>query len=448
MTSATSASANNSTASPEAAAALLYCEQAERDAALVPDIGADVVARSVRKVGVVGAGTMGGGIAMNFLNTGIPVVLTDRSRAAVEHGAAVIRGNYERSASKGKLSKEDVDRRLSLLGTSVDLEPLGDCDLVIEAVFEDIAIKTALFERLDLICKAGCILATNTSYLDVNLIARATKRPSDVLGLHFFSPANVMKLLEVVRGRETADDVIVTAMQIARTIGKVPVLVGVCHGFVGNRMLSARRTQAFSLIQEGAMPWDVDRVLEEFGMPMGPFAMTDLAGLDVGWSPERSRGETVLRDKLCELGRRGQKVGAGYYNYDPASRARSVDEGVRSLVEQYAAKSGLSQRRISDEEILERCLYSSINEGARIIEERIAQRASDIDVIWVNGYGWPKQKGGPMYWADCLGLGHVLDAVRRYESALGEAWAPADLLIQLVERGGRFTDVRQEGLSR
>jgi len=423
---------------PDSEAARYYAA-AEREAGIVEGIGDDVVARPIECVGVIGAGTMGGGIAMSLLNAGLPVVLIDTTQAAVERGVAVIRGNYERSASKGKLTPEDVERRMGLLTSSTAYEQVADCDLVIEAVFEDMALKKDVFGRLDRICKQGAVLASNTSYLDVNEIAAATRRPGNVIGLHFFSPANVMKLLEVVRGKVTAPDVIATAMNLGRGVGKVPVLVGVCHGFVGNRMLSARRTQAFSLILEGAMPWDVDRVLEEFGMPMGPFAMTDLAGLDIGWSPERSQGETVLRDRLCELGRRGQKTGGGYYNYDPQTRQRSVEPAVHALVVEFAAKSGRPQRAITDHEILERCLYSSINEGAKILEEGIAQRAGDIDVIWVNGYGWPKRRGGPMYWADSVGLDNVLAAVRRYEAMLGDEWRPAERLCRLVESGCSLT---------
>lgn len=418
--------------------ALRYYIQAERAAAHIEGLDTAAV-RTVQRVGVIGAGTMGGGIAMNFLNVGIPVVLVDTSEDAVQRGVSVIRGNYDRSAGKGKLTVEEVHLRMGLLEPSVDLRSVADCDLVIEAVFEDMTLKQDLFARLDVLRKPGAVLATNTSYLNVDEIAAATRSPQDVIGMHFFSPANVMKLLEVVRGRMTSVEVIATAMHVAATIGKVPVLVGVCHGFVGNRMLSARRTQAFGLIQEGAMPWDVDRVLESFGMPMGPFAMTDLAGLDIGWSAERSRGDTVLRDRLCELGRRGQKSGAGYYTYDPTTRKRSEDPAIAELVREYAAISGRPQRQITDEEILERCLYSSVNEGAKILEEGIARRASDIDVIWVNGYGWPKSLGGPMHWADGVGLDKVLAAVRRYESMLGEEWRPANLLVRLVGKREYFT---------
>jgi 3-hydroxyacyl-CoA dehydrogenase len=425
-------------ASPESKAQRYYFF-AEREAAKVSDIGSDVKERPIKKVGIIGAGTMGGGIAMNFLNVGIPVVLIETKQEFLDRGLKVIRGNYERTASKGKMTQADVEKRMGLISPSLELEKVADCDLVIEAVFENMDIKKQLFSRLDGIVKQGAILASNTSYLDVNVIASATKRPQDVIGLHFFSPANVMKLLEIVRGKESAKDVVATSMALGKTIKKIPVLVGVCHGFVGNRMLAARRDQAMSLIQEGAMPWDVDRVLEEFGMPMGSFAMGDLAGLDIGWSAETSKGDTILRDKLCELGRRGQKTGAGYYKYDPKTRERSIDPIVGELVTEFAKKSGKPQRKISDQEILERCLYSMVNEGAKILEEGIAQRASDIDVVWINGYGWPVYRGGPMFWADSIGLAKVLQSIQAFEKQLGEAWKPSNLLKQLAEQGKTFT---------
>jgi 3-hydroxyacyl-CoA dehydrogenase len=425
-------------ASPESKAQRYYFF-AEREAAKVDDIGADVAQRAIKKVGVIGAGTMGGGISMNFLNAGIPVVLIETKQDALDRGIKVIRGNYERTASKGKMTQADVDKRMGMITPSLELETVADCDLVIEAVFENMDVKKQLFGKLDGICKKGAIIATNTSYLDVNEIAGATKRPHDVIGLHFFSPANVMKLLEIVRGKDSAKDVVATSMALGKTIKKVPVLVGVCYGFVGNRMLAARRDQALALIQEGAMPWDVDRVLEEFGMPMGPFAMGDLAGLDLGWTAETSKGDSVLKDKLCELGRRGQKTGAGYYDYDPQTRARTVSPMVGELVTDFAKKTGKPQRKISDQEILERCLLSMVNEGAKILEESIAQRASDIDVVWVNGYGWPVYRGGPMFWADSLGLGKVLETIKGFEKQFGAEWKPAKLLVQLAEQGKTFT---------
>jgi 3-hydroxyacyl-CoA dehydrogenase len=412
---------------------------AEREANKVSDIGADVKERPIKKVGIIGAGTMGGGIAMNFLNAGIPVTLIETKQEFLDRGLKVIRGNYERTASKGKMTQEDVEKRMGLITPTLELEKVADSDLVIEAVFENMDIKKQLFGKLDGIVKQGAILASNTSYLDVNEIASATKRPNDVIGLHFFSPANVMKLLEIVRGKDSAKDVVATSMALGKTIKKIPVLVGVCHGFVGNRMLAARRDQAMSLIQEGAMPWDVDRVLEDFGMPMGPFAMGDLAGLDIGWSQETSKPDSVLRDKLVELGRRGQKTGAGYYKYDPQTRERSVDPVVAELVADFAKKSGKPQRKISDQEILERSLYSMVNEGAKILEEGIAQRASDIDVVWINGYGWPVYRGGPMFWADSIGLAKVYESIQGYEKQFGASWKPSDLLKQLAEQGKTFT---------
>ena len=327
---------------------------------------------------------------------------------------------------------------MSLLSPTLALEDLRECDLVIEAVFEDMAIKKEVFGKLDTICKAGAILASNTSYLDINEIAQATRRPADVIGLHFFSPANVMKLLEIVRGDATGKDVIATCIALGKRIGKVSVLVGVCRGFVGNRMLAARGEQARQLMLEGAMPWDIDRVLEEFGMPMGPFAMSDLAGLDIGWDVKTSKGESVLRDKLCELGRRGQKTGAGFYNYDPQTRARSVDPLVAELVTHYAKQAGFALRQVSDQEILERCLYPMVNEGAKILQEGIALRASDIDVVWVNGYGWPVYRGGPMHWADSVGLPKIVEALASYQERLGEAGKPAELLLQRVRDGKNF----------
>jgi 3-hydroxyacyl-CoA dehydrogenase len=419
--------------------ALRYVFFAERAAAKIEGIDAAQSERPVTLVGMIGAGTMGGGIAMNFLNKGIPVVIVEARQDALERGVATIRSNYERSMAKGKLSAAGLESRMGLLRPSLDFAALAPCDLVIEAVFEDMAIKKDVFARLDRIAKPGAILATNTSFLDVNEIAACTARPQDVVGMHFFSPANVMKLLEVVRGKASAPDVVATAAAIGRRVGKVPVVVGVCHGFVGNRMLAARRAQSLDLILEGAMPWDVDRVLEEFGMPMGPFAMSDLAGLDIGWSAETSKPGEFLRDKLCDMGRRGQKTGAGYYNYDLKTRARSVDPAVGELVAEFARRSGRMQREVSDTEILERCLFAMVNEGAKILEEGIAQRATDIDTIWVNGYGWPTWRGGPMYWADSLGLAHVLERLREHATRVGTALEPAKRLLELAAVGGTFT---------
>jgi 3-hydroxyacyl-CoA dehydrogenase len=412
---------------------------AEREAAKVPDVPADTSQRPIKKVGVIGAGTMGGGISMNFLNIGVPVTIVETKQDALDRGYATIKKNYERTASRGKLTQADVDKRMSLLTPTLQIEQLADCDLVIEAVFESMEIKKEVFSKLDRIVKQGAILATNTSYLDVNEIANITKRPQDVIGLHFFSPANVMKLLEIVRGSQSAKDVVATSMALGKTISKIPVLVGVCRGFVGNRMLAARRDQAQDLIMQGAMPWDIDRVLEDFGMPMGPFAMSDLAGLDIGWDAKTSKPDSVLRDRLVEMGRRGQKTGAGFYNYDPQTRERKVDPAVQALVIEFAKKSGAEPRTIGDQEILERCLYSMVNEGAKILEEGIALRASDIDVVWVNGYGWPVYRGGPMFWADSIGLKKVVESMLGYQKRLGDRWKPAELLSRLAEQGKTFT---------
>jgi 3-hydroxyacyl-CoA dehydrogenase len=411
-----------------------YVFFAERQAAKIPDVPETTPVRSIRKVGVIGAGTMGGGIAMNFANVGIPVTIVETKPEALDRGLSVIRKNYETSAKRGRLSLADVETRMGQLAGSLDLSALADCDLVIEAVFENMAIKKEVFGKLNAIVKQGAILASNTSYLDVDEIASATTRPEDVIGLHFFSPANVMRLLEVVRGEKTAKDVVATAMQMARKIGKVAVLVGVCHGFVGNRMLAQRQREANKLILEGAMPWDVDRVLYDFGLPMGPFAMSDLAGLDIGWSRETSKGETV-REILCEMDRRGQKTGAGFYDYDE-NRTAKPSEVTEKIILDLAAKKGVNRRPISDEEILQRCIYPMINEGAKILEEGKAIRASDIDIVWINGYGWPVYRGGPMFYADTVGLAHVLETLKEFEGRHGPDFKPSALLEKLVAEGG------------
>lgn len=411
---------------------------AERQAAKIPDVPDDTPTRKIAKVGIIGAGTMGGGIAMNFVNVGIPVTIVEAKQEALDRGLSVIRKNYENTAKRGRLTMADVETRMGRFTPSMDFAALADCDLVIEAVFENMAIKKEVFGKLDAIAKRGAILATNTSYLDVNEIAAATSRPEDVIGMHFFSPANVMRLLEVVRGDKTAKDVIATAMGLAKTIGKVGVLVGVCHGFVGNRMLAQRQREATKLILEGAMPWDVDRVLYDFGLPMGPFAMSDLAGLDIGWSRETSKGETV-REILCEMDRRGQKTGAGFYDYDEARNAKP-SEVTEKVILNLAAKKGINRRPISDEEILQRCIYPMINEGAKILEEGKAIRASDIDTVWVNGYGWPVYRGGPMFYGDTIGLAEVLKVMKGFEGLHGADFKPSALLEKLVTEGKGFRD--------
>ncbi|WP_230530076.1 3-hydroxyacyl-CoA dehydrogenase NAD-binding domain-containing protein [Microvirga roseola] len=425
--------------SGEQSAAQRHVFFAERQVWKIPDISEDTPTLPIKKVGVIGAGTMGGGISMNFANAGIPVTIVEAKPEALERGLSVIRRNYETTAKKGRMSAEDVERRMGLLTGSLKLEDLADCDLIIEAVFENMAIKKEVFTKLDAIAKPGAILASNTSYLNVNEIASVTKRPESVLGMHFFSPANVMRLLEVVRGEKTDKKVVATAMQLGRKIGKVAVLVGVCHGFVGNRMLEQRQREANRLIMEGAMPWDVDRVLYDFGLPMGPFAMADLAGLDIGWSRETSKGETI-REILCEQDRRGQKTGAGFYDYDENRNAKP-SKLVEQIILDLSAKKGVTRRAISDQEILERCIYPMINEGTKILEEGIAIRSSDIDIVWINGYGWPVYRGGPMFYGEQVGLGHVLERLREYEKQFGAEFKPSALLERLVAEGKGFRDL-------
>jgi 3-hydroxyacyl-CoA dehydrogenase len=371
---------------------------AERQAAKIDGLPADVQPLPIKSVGIIGAGTMGGGIAMNFLNVGIPVTIVEMKQEALDRGVAVIRKNYENSAKKGRFPMEEVEARMGRLTPSLSLEDLKDVDLIIEAVFENMDIKKDIFGKLDKIAKPGAILASNTSYLNVDEIAASTTRPEAVVGMHFFSPANVMRLLEVVNGAKTSKQVLATAMAVGKQIGKIGVVSGVCHGFIGNRMLGKRQEQANKLILEGARPSDVDRVLTDFGFPMGPFQMADLAGLDIGWSADTSKGETV-RDRLCEAGLRGQKNGKGFYDYDE-NRNRTPSPVAEKIIDDYAAEKGINRRTISDEEILERCLYPMVNEGARILDEGMAQRASDIDIVWINGYGWPVYRGGPMFWAE------------------------------------------------
>ncbi|HOM11744.1 MAG TPA: 3-hydroxyacyl-CoA dehydrogenase NAD-binding domain-containing protein [Rubrivivax sp.] len=414
-----------------------YMFFAERQAAKIDGLPEGTRPRPVKTVGIIGAGTMGGGIAMNFLNKGLAVTIVETQAAALERGVATIKKNYDNTAAKGRMTPADVDKRMALLTPTLELSALAQVDLVIEAIFENMAVKRDLFARLDSICKPGAVLASNTSYLDVNEIAAATKRPHDVVGMHFFSPANVMKLLEVVRGAKTSPEVLATAMELGKVIAKVPVVSGVCHGFIGNRMLAQRRVQADALILEGAMPWDVDRVAYDFGWPMGPFQMSDLAGLDIGWSKESSKGATV-RERLNELDRRGQKTGAGYYDYD-AKRNRSNPALVEKLILDFAAEKGIQRRRIDDQEILERLVYPMVNEGAKILAEGIAQRASDIDVVWIYGYGWPVYRGGPMFYADTVGAAQVLAALEKHLPKLGEGFQIAPLLREVAASGKRFT---------
>ncbi|KQW71074.1 3-hydroxyacyl-CoA dehydrogenase [Phenylobacterium sp. Root77] len=421
-------------------AAQRYSFFAERTAQKIPDVPDDTALIPIKKVGIIGAGTMGGGIAMNFANAGIPVVIVEQKQEPLDRGLATIRKNYERTASRGGITAEQVEQRVGLITGSLSMEDsFADVDLVIEAVFERMDIKKDIFTKLDAICKPGAILATNTSGLDIDEIASVTKRPESVIGLHFFSPANVMKLLEIVRADHTSNEVIATSMKLAKQIGKVAVLVGVCPGFVGNRILGARQREAQKLVMEGAMPWDIDRVLYDFGFPMGPFAMSDLAGLDIGWVKEKSKGESI-RDVLCEADRRGQKTGAGYYDYDE-NRVAKPSPFTEKVINDFIVKSGANPRKISDEEILERCIFPMINEGVKILEEGKAIRASDVDVVWQNGYGWPVYRGGPMHYGDQVGPAKVLAKMKEFQATMGDQFKPAALLEKLVAENKKFADL-------
>ena len=410
---------------------------AERQASKVAGIDKNTPDLPISKVGVIGGGLMGGGIAMNMANVGIPVTIIETNQAALDRGLGIIRKNYENTASKGRLSAEDVETRCGLINGSLEMESLADCDLIIEAVFENMAVKKDIFSRLDQIAKPEAILASNTSALDLNEIANVTTRPESVIGLHFFSPANVMKLLEIVRGEKTADPVIKTCMAFAKRIKKVATLVGVCPGFVGNRILFMRQHQANLVALEGAAVEKVDQVLFDFGFPMGAFQMADLAGLDLGWDKEKSNSETV-KDRLCEQDRRGQKTGAGFYDYDEKRRP-TPSSLVADLIKDHAEKSGVTRREFSDEEILDRCVLPMINEGAKILDEGIAMRASDIDVVYVYGYGWPIYRGGPMHYANSIGLGKVVEKLRHYQDKTGDDfWTPSPYLVNLAENGKKF----------
>ncbi len=428
--------------------ALRHVFAAERAAGKVPGLPDDTPLRAIHSVGVVGAGTMGGGISMNFLNIGVPVVLLETSQAALDKGLATIRRNYDNSAKKGKLTTEQVAQRMALLTPTLDYAAFSGVDLVIEAVFEHIDVKRQVFTQLDAVCKPGAILATNTSYLDVDRIAGFTQRPADVLGLHFFSPANVMRLLEVVRGAATAPDVLATALALGKRIKKVAVVSGVCDGFIGNRMLARYGGAAARLIDAGATPQQVDRALERFGFAMGPFRVSDLAGLDIGWATRKRKAEEagvahepIIADRLCEQGRFGQKTGAGWYRSAPGVREPQADTVTEEVMRAHRAAKGITPRAIGHDEVVERCLYALVNEGARILAEGIAARASDIDLVYLNGYGFPRHRGGPMRHADEVGLANVLRALRRFsvEPGADTSWEPAPLLLRLAEEGGSFT---------
>lgn len=430
--------------SPESRA-LRHAFEGERSAAKIPDVPADTPTRPIARVGVIGAGTMGGGISMNFLNAGIPVTLLEMTQQALDNGMGVIRRNYEGSLKKGKLTQDALDRRMALLTGTLAYDDLRHCDLIIEAVFEELSVKESVFKKLDAAAKVGAILATNTSTLDVNKIAKFTRRPADVVGMHFFSPANVMKLLEVVRGDATAKDVLATVMQLAKKIRKTAVVSGVCDGFIGNRMIGKYGYQAGVLMVSGATPWQVDKALEKWGMAMGPFRMGDLAGNDIGWAiRKREYAEhppTIpnLADRLCELGRFGQKTGKGWYLYQAGNRNAIPDPEVEKMVEDYRKELGVTPRKISDEEIVQRCVYALVNEGARILDDGIAARASDIDMIYLTGYGFPLHRGGPMRYADEVGLYSVARTMQEFAAAGDAFWEPAPLIARLVAEGKSLT---------
>jgi 3-hydroxyacyl-CoA dehydrogenase len=412
----------------------------------VLDMPADTKSRDVKQAAVIGGGTMGGGIAMCFANAGIPVTLIETTEDALQAGLAKIKTNYENTVKRGGLSEADAEKRIALIKGGVGLESARDADMVIEAVFEEMGLKKEIFGKLDQIAKKGAVLATNTSTLDVNEIANSTKRPQDVLGMHFFSPANIMKLLEIVRGKATAFDTLQTAISVGRKIAKVPVVVGVCYGFVGNRMLHRRGIEADRLALEGALPQQVDAATTEFGFPMGPFAMGDLAGIDVGWRIRRGLGlRNEVADTLAEAGRFGQKTGKGYYIYEKGSRTPIPDPEVEKIILDASAKKGIKRREIDKQEIIERTIYPMINEGARILEEGIATRPGDIDVIWLYGYGWPVWRGGPMHYADTVGLKHVRDRLAFYAERSGdETLKPAALLDKLANEGRTFASLATE----
>jgi 3-hydroxyacyl-CoA dehydrogenase len=434
--------------SPESAA-LRHVFQAERAASHIVDVPPDTPVRPIRKVGVIGAGTMGGGITMSFINAGLPVVMLETKQDALDRGLANIRRNYQGALRKGTLNEASLEQRLALITPTLDFGLMRDADLVIEAVFENMDVKRQVFATLDGVVQQGAILASNTSALNLDEIANFTRRPADVIGMHFFSPANVMRLLEVVRGAKTAKDVLATVMRLAKTIGKVAVVSAVCDGFIGNRMLARYGAAAHDLIMAGALPQQVDAALQDFGMAMGPFRVGDLAGLDIGWALRKRRSAqfperdfSTVADDLCEAGRFGQKTGAGWYRYEPGSRHPIPDPKVTAIIEQYRRQKGIVPRAVTTEEIVERCIYALINEGARILEDAIAQRASDIDLVYLNGYGFPAFRGGPMFYADQTGLHDIARVLERIAAQPGSDtafWTPAALLTRLAQQGQTFS---------
>jgi 3-hydroxyacyl-CoA dehydrogenase len=428
--------------------ALRHAFFAERIAGKVPDVPADTPLRGISTAAVIGAGTMGGGIAMNFLNAGIPVTLLDTTQAALDKGLAAVRKNYESSLKKGKLTQDKLAQRLALLRATLAYEDIAQADIVVEAVFEDMGVKEAVFKKLDQVMKAGAILATNTSTLDVNRIAAFTGRPQDVIGTHFFSPANVMKLLEIVRGAQTGKDVLATTLALSKKLKKTGVVAGVCDGFIGNRMIEQYTRQAFQLLEEGCLPEQVDKAAEKFGFAMGPFRMSDLAGNDIGWAIRKRRHlekpeirYSSLGDLLCEMGRFGQKSGAGWYDYQAGERKAYPSSLVDGMIVSHSADIGVQRRKLADQEIVERLVYALVNEGARLLAEGIALRASDIDMVYLAGYGFPLYRGGPMFYADTVGLPNVLGSIKKYAAGReGEAWTPAPLLVTLVQEGKTFNN--------
>ncbi len=421
---------------------------AERQVAKIPDIAKDTPVKSIQSVAIVGCGTMGGGIGMNFANAGIRVHFIETSGAGLDRGLGIIRDNYAATVAKGRLSESAMQSRMELLTGGTDFEAAVNADMVIEAAFEKMSLKKEIFQKLDAICPPGAILATNTSTLDIDQIAAITSRPEMVLGTHFFSPANVMRLLEIVRGKKTSKEVVATVMGLAKTIGKVGVLVGVCDGFVGNRMFHAYTRQASFLLEEGALPQDVDRVLYDLGFAMGPFAVLDLAGLDIGWAVRKEQAATrpagqrysPIADRICEMGRFGQKTGAGWYQYEAGARAPIPDPEIASLIAGVSGELGIERRELSDQEIHDRCIYSLVNEGARILEEGLALRASDIDIVWINGYGFPLHRGGPMFYADTVGLDKVCESLNHLHEKHGDMFKPSALLERLAAEGKTFQD--------
>ncbi len=421
---------------------------AERQTSKIPDVPEDTPVRAIKTAAVIGAGTMGGGITMNFANVGIPVSIMDTTDEAVKKGFERIKANYAATVSKGRLKQEEMDKRLSLIKTTTKIEDAKDADIVIEAVFERMDVKKDMFRKLDAVMKPGSILATNTSTLDVDEIAAVTKRPQDVIGTHFFSPANVMRLLEVVRGKKTAKDVLATTMKLGKTIKKVPVVSGVCDGFIGNRMVEKYGQQSLFLVDEGCSPQQVDAAAYKWGMAMGPLAMGDMAGLDIGWDIRKRRYQerpnmiySRIADRICERGRYGQKTGKGWYKYNLPDRKPIPDPEVEELIKKYRDENKIKTRSISDEEIVERLIYALVNEAAYILEEGIALRASDIDMVYLTGYGFPAYRGGPMFYADTVGLPKVLASIEKFQKGyMGEVWKPAPLLVKLAKEGRRFND--------